>query len=78
MEVSRTVDLPQAAAQHHASAWDRLTATAFATPALALAETGERIPLTDGDAIELSEFTANYFIIADAVLKCWQSFFFSW
>ena len=38
-----------------------------------IAETGKRIPLEDGDAVEGSEFTANSLIIADAVMKSLSS-----
>ena len=42
---------------------------ANAMPSLVISETGDCMPLTDGDAVEGSEFTANSFIIADAVMK---------
>ncbi len=40
---------------------------------LVIVVTGERIPLTDGDAAEGSEMTANSFIIADAMMKSLSS-----
>ena len=36
---------------------------AFATPSLVIAVTGECIPLTDGDAVDGSDFAANSYIL---------------
>ena len=45
----------------------------MAMPSLIMAETGERIALTDGETVEASEDAATPTIIVDAVMKSLSS-----
>ena len=45
----------------------------MATPSLVMAEIGERIALTDGDAVEASEDASSPMISVDAVMKSLSS-----